>query len=429
MELTEQLFRVVDNGAGVEPAPSVITENNLYIENPSIAVLNKFGYFPKELNESVRPEDQEGYVVIDDGYKLVEEDGVKYIKRCYRKLEIVDTDAPDLADNQELYKDEWVDTDTQRIHRYTVVELVDEPPTLEEGQQIISSDWEYDLENLKKIRRYEVRFIVDQPPELPEGETFVDDYWDDDGVTRTHIYPRSMKVIDNKPVLEEGQQIVDSYFEDDDETNTRTYHYEVRKIVDHEPPELAENQFINSEFWSDDGVTREHIYDVWTRIDQKPEYDEATQRLIDDGEWEENPETKTITHKYVVKNIVDNKPEDDPDGNFYYVEDGEEETDTEIIKKYKKVEKVWRVFSKLSIEACMFEMGLLDRFDAFIDGLEITNKFGQTVKLRRFYDQANDLKENHEFFKPYYHGALTALGLTEEQGECILSKCVVVSDV
>ena len=53
----------------------------------------------------------------------------------------------------------------------------------------------------------------------------------------------------------------------------------------------------------------------------------------------------------------------------------------------------------------------------------MTNKFGQMVKVRRFYNQANDLDEKHPLFKPYYKQALDALGLTEEEGDKLIDAC------
>lgn len=426
LELTTELFRIRDNGAALEAAPAIIDENNMRIENPSIKVYNRFGFFPKEVTEPEKPIEEEGYVVYDDGYKLsATEEGATYIKRCYRKLKIVDEGEPELGENQELVGDEWIESDTERTHVYHIVDIVDEPPALEEGQQIVGERWEVDLAAGVKRKIYEVRFIVDNPPELPEGQSWVDDYWEDDGITKTHVYVGSMFVVDDPPKLEEGQEIVDKWYEDDPNTNTRTWHYEVRTIVDPGMPELKENEFLGNEYWDDDGVTRTHVYEVWTKVDQVPEYNEETQRLITTDEWVENWEEKKLVRKYIVKDIIDERPADDPDGNFKYVEDGEEETETQIIKKYKKIDRVWRIFSKLDLELALHGIGKLEAFDAFIDSLEIPNELGGVAKVRRFYDTANELKENHALFKPFYMQALEAMGMTEEEGEAILSKCAV----
>lgn len=432
----ELYFKVADDKLSLiqHEGGNVIKTDKVTINNANEAIFNKFGYYHKEEVEPERPLEEEGYKVFDDGYVIVDAtdaEGVvhKVLHRQYRKLKIVDDGMPEVSENQEFISDEWVETETEYKHVYHVVNVEDNPPALEEGQVIWGEpEWVVDLERGVKYRRYNTRFIVDNPPELPEGHSFVDDYWDDDGVTRTHVYAQTAIVVDNKPELQEGQEIVESHYEDtfnEEGTMIRTFYYKVRKVVD-EMPTLEENQFIANEHWDDDGTTMTHVYEVWNRIDEKPTYDEATQRLFDTEEWDEFPEEKCVRRRYIVKDIVDEKPEDDPEGNFYFVEDGEEETETQIIKKYKRVEKVWRVFSKLSLEMALFGIGKLDAFDAFIDSLEIPNEFGQKVPLRRFYNQANDLKENHKLFKPFYAQALAAIGLTEEQGEEILNKSILV---
>jgi hypothetical protein len=466
--MDKRFFKVLSDGVTLveHPGGQIVTDK-VCIDNPTEPIFNKFGYYLKEEFEEEHPQEEEGYKVFDDGYVVINDtdaEGVvhKVLHRQYRKLKIIDDGMPEVGENQEFISDEWVETETEYKHVYHVVNIEDNPPALEEGQVVWGEpEWVIDLEHDVKYKRYNTRFIVDNPPELPEGHSFVDDYWDDDGVTRTHIYPMTAIVVDNKPELQEGQQIVDSHYEDtfdengvmtrtfyyevrtivdnppeleegqqitndywDDDDTTRTHIYEVRKVVD-EMPTLEDNQFIADEYWHDDGTTLTRVFNVWTRIDEKPTYDEETQRLIDTEEWAEFPEEKCVRRRYIVKDIVDVRPEDDPEGNYYFVEDGEEETETQIIKKYKRVEKVWRVFSKLSLEMALFGIGKLDAFDAFIDALAIPNEHGQTVPLRRFYNQANDLKENHKLFKPFYAQALAALELTFEQGEELLQKCVV----
>jgi len=526
------LFKIVNNGASLEEAPASIVTPTIRIDNPSEAVYHKFGYWPKEEVEPVKPDEEEGYVVYDDGYKYIDDgNGGKIIKRIYRKLKIVDPGAPEIGPNQELYRDYWKETDTERIHVYVVLTIidikptideevqiiinlddppewdineeagtktriykvrtkVDNPPVLEPGQQIISDRWEDDGEFYRHV--YEVRFIVDNPPVLEPGQQVVEDHWEDDGVTRTHIYDKIMFVVDNPPELQPGQQIIDRYFTDDEETNTRTWHYEVRFVVDN-PPELAENEYIFEDHWEDDGTTRTHVYVTHFRIDNPPvlepgqeiieehwEYDEATRtethvytvRFVvdnppelaedefiyedhwdDDGttrthvydvwkmvdvapdpvegkrvcptdRWEDIPETKQRKRIYVLKTIIDEKPADDPDGDFWFVFDHEEETEDSIIFVYRKVFKEWRIFSKLKLEIVAFKMGLLSKLDEFLESEKLKNDLDQEVSLRRFYDQANELGEKHPLFKPYYHKALEALGLTEEQGEALLVQIV-----
>lgn len=464
--MSELYFKVADDKVSLiqHEGGNVIKTDKVTIANANEAIFNKFGYYHKEEVEPERPLEEEGFKIFDDGYVVIEVGEHKILHRQYRKLKIVDDGMPEIGENQEFVSDEWVATETEYKHVYHVVTVEDTPPPELEENQVIWGEpkWVVDIESGRKYKKYDTRYIVDNPPELPEGLSFVDDYWEDDGITRTHIYPQTAIVVDNKPELQEGQQIVESHYEDtfnEEGTMIRTFYYEVRFVIDNPPsleegqqitneywdddgitrthiyevrtvvdvmPTLEENQFIANDHWDDDGTTMTHVYEVWNRFDEKPTYDEATQRLIDTEEWDEFPEEKCVRRRYIVKDVIDEKPEDDPEGNFYFVEDGEEETDTQIIKKYKRVEKVWRVFSKLSLEMALFGIGKLDAYDAFIDSLEIPNEFGQKVPLRRFYNQANDLKENHKLFKPFYAQALAAIGLTEEQGEEILNKSILV---
>ena len=420
----ETLYKY-ENGEWIV-APTVIKTKTATINNPSEATLHAYGYWPRVPAEA--PAEEEGYKIFDRGVKLETdpEDPTKkfWLDRKWDKLMIVDEGMPEIGENQEFLRDYWAEIDGTWKHVYVVLNIIDPgEPELEEGQSIVKTDWEIDEEAGTKTKTYMVRKVVDEPPTLEEGQQIIEDRWEDDGEFYTHVYEVRF-VVDNPPELAENQQIVDEHWEDDG--TTRTHVYEVRTIVDN-PPELADNQFIYEDHWDDDGETRTHVYDVWTLVDEKPAEEEG--KVIRDMGEQDDPETKTRTHVYVVKTIVDERPEDDPEGNFYYVFDHEEETDTEVIKIYRRVERIWRVFSKLAIEAALFQMGKLDAFDTFIDSLEIENEFGQKVGLRRFYNQANDLKENHKFFKPYYAAALQALELTPEQGEELLAACVAQIDL
>ena len=381
------LFKYDYSAGSFEPAPSVLKTKTSIINSPSEATLNLHGYWPKR--DVLPPAEEEGFKIIDRGVTLEddpENPGKKfYLNRKYDKLQIVDDGEPELAEDEELYRDYWAEIGNTWQHVYAVLKVIDPgEPELAEGQSIVKTDWEIDEDAGTKTKTYMVRVVVDNPPELKEGQEIIEDHWDDDGETYTHVYT-------------------------------------VRKIVD-VPPELADNQFIYDDHWDDDGETRTHVYDVWTLVDEKPEEQEG--KVIRDYGFEDNAETKTRTHIYKVKTLIDERPEDDPDGNYYYVEDGEDETETEVIKRYRYVEKVWRKFSKLYLEAALFKIGKLDAFDAFIDTLTMKNELGQEVGLRRFYNQANELGENHPMFKPYYAAALTALDLTPEQGEAILEECI-----
>lgn len=81
-----------------------------------------------------------------------------------------------------------------------------------------------------------------------------------------------------------------------------------------------------------------------------------------------------------------------------------------------------RTFSILRIEAALLSAGLLSRLDAFIDAQTYTDpSSGNSMPLRRAYDRANDLRDDHPLFGMYYSAAKEALGLTDEQAEAILA--------
>lgn len=529
-------FKIVSHNQLAQATDKRLVVGRMTYDNPSIALLHRLGYWPLDPNMPDRP-DEEGYAVFDEGYRYIDDgEGGKLVTRVYRKLRIVDLGYPDLAENQEVYSDEWVERGEEYVHEvkvitivddppvidetthhlksktwridldvmqkvaeyhvvrrvdespeleegeefvedrwdydtlpdgeevyrrffrimrvirdrpelgeddivvrewyedddennirtwhYKVLRLVDDPPELEEGQQVVDSWYEDDEEAGTRTRRYTVRFVVDNPPELRENDTVECEWWDDDGVTRTHRYEVHRR-IDEPPVLAPGQDIVGDRWEDDWSNPYLVVHtrvYEVRLIVD-EAPELDDSHFVHSEWWDDDGVTRTHYYDVWElRDDPRPELDESLNR-IDDLGVVDDPENRTRGRRWLVRPIVRNKPDDDPDGNFKWVEDGEEDLGDRIEIKYRRVDKVWRRVSKLALEAALFQMGLLERWDAFIDAIEIENDLGQKVGARRFYNQANELRENHPMFKPYYAKGLKALGLTEEQGDALLAQC------
>ena len=332
----EILYRIINNGAGVEPAPEIYDDGKIRIEHPSIAVLHKLGFWPKE--DVVPPEPEEGYHIIDEGYKYYDkEDGTKYVKLDIRKLLIVD-EPPELAENQVIENDHWeeqgdkyvhvypvwtvVDSEMPEVdetthhyngdewvydnenmtktHIYHVLERVDNPPELSDDMEIVSDRWE--VVDDKYVHRYEVRIIVDHPPVLEEGEQVLDFHWDDDGTYKTKVYDRIRYVVDNPPALEEGQEIVDKIEEDDG--TTVTYRYEVRFIVDN-PPELEEGQQIIDDHWDDDGTTRTHVYTVRFVVDEEP--DLTDDQYILEDHWDDDGTTRT--HVYVVITRIDNPPE------------------------------------------------------------------------------------------------------------------------
>lgn len=83
-----------------------------------------------------------------------------------------------------------------------------------------------------------------------------------------------------------------------------------------------------------------------------------------------------------------------------------------------------RVFSKFALEGKLFEEGLMDQVDAFIDSQTITNQHGQTMPLRRRYNTALEFSENHPDFDRVLKALKQLLGMTDEKVEEILAASV-----
>jgi hypothetical protein len=368
MELTEELFRIINNGADIEPAPSVIDNGVALIENPSIRMYHKFNCWPKLVQ--VIPEEEEGYRIIDEGYKLRGEGEDRYIARDIRKLlivdeppeleegqiiendhweeqgdkwihvypvwTVVDPGEPEIDENHILHGDEWVYDQEQRTktHVYHVLTKVDrEPPEIDDDQEIIGDHWE--VRGDEYVHIYEVRTIIDHPPVLEEGQQVLDFHWEDDGTYKTKVYDRIRFVVDNPPVLEEGQQIIERREEDDGVTVT--YIYEVRYVVDN-PPTLEEGQEIIEDHWDDDGVTRTHVYEVRFIVDNPPEIGE-NQELYEDH-WDDDGTTRT--HVYTVLTVIDEVPEV---GENQELEDRDWDIDLEN-KTKTHLYKVWTIIDE-----------------------------------------------------------------------------------
>ena len=379
----------------------------------------------------IKPELKEKEEVVEEwwDYKIIEEPEVdaEEVYFHFYKVMIVIRDVPELKPGEEIVEETYTDdpeTNTRTYH-YKVMLIIDNPPILEPGQQIVDRWFEDDEEKHTRTYFYEVRFIVDNPPDLREDEKIEADWWEDDGKTRTHVY-EVHQYIDEPPVLQPGQDIISDRWEKDESDPLHIVHthvYEVRNIVDTPKPDLDEKHFIYQDYWQDDGVNYTHIWDVWEYYDEpKPEVDPYWVRVVDLGVVDD-PERKTRGQKWFLKKIVRNKPEDDPEGNFKWVEDGEIDHGDWIEITYKQVFKVWRKISKLKLESALFTLGYLDRLDKFLDSTTIRNEKGQEYPLRRFYTQANNLNEKHPLFKPYYQAALNALGLTEEEGDKLIDAC------
>lgn len=531
----QKFYRVISKTELAEASDEEVTIGGITYKKPSIDLLHKVGYWPKDPECPPEPKPEEGYKIFDDGWAYIDDgQGGKLVTHKYRKLKIVDPGYPVLKPDQEILEDYWKETETEYIHVivvydvidpkpeidekthhlkekhwdidreahtktavYVIVRRVDNPPELKKGEEIVENHWAYSMEGDEEVYEhfYRVMTVIRDLPVLKPGEEIVDEWYTDDLETNTRTYHyKVMLIIDNPPVLEPGQQIVERWYEDDEEAHTRTWHYEVRYIVDNPPdlkhnieadwweddgktrthvyevheyideppvlqpgqdiisdrweiddkdplhivhthiyevrhivdtpqPDLDETHFIYQDYWEDDGVNYTHIWDVWEYYDEpKPEVDPYLVRVVDLGIVDDF-ERKTRGHKWFCKKIVRNKPEDDPDGNFKWVEDGEIDHGDWIEITYRQVWKIWRKISKLKLEAALFKMGILARLDKFLISTTVKNELGHEEAIKRFYDQANELDEKHPLFKPYYQAAIEALGIKPEEADALIDAC------
>ena len=86
-----------------------------------------------------------------------------------------------------------------------------------------------------------------------------------------------------------------------------------------------------------------------------------------------------------------------------------------------------RIFSRQRLEWELFCEGLLDKFDAFIDGkqFQCPDVRRRPLPLRRVYEALQTFPESSVFFVPYYDAARKALKLSKRRAEAILAKAEV----
>ena len=68
-------------------------------------------------------------------------------------------------------------------------------------------------------------------------------------------------------------------------------------------------------------------------------------------------------------------------------------------------------YSKVELEVALFQLGLLDKFDEFIDSQFLENTKGQKLPLRRVYDTALVFRDDNEYFGKYLEAAVSHLGI------------------
>ena len=147
--------------------------------------------------------------------------------------------------------------------------------------------------------------------------------------------------------------------------------------------------------------------------------------VIHDGDVYNLSPTAADYAAYGYKPVVDVPPSEPAPEGYHWHATGWSEDGEKIIRVYTAEENpppMPRTFSILRLETAIFQMGLTTAFDAFLDSQTVTNEQWQTVPLRRFYDRANDLREDHPLFAEYFAAAKTALDITDAQAEAILAE-------
>lgn len=196
--------------------------------------------------------------------------------------------------------------------------------------------------------------------------------------------------------------------------------YKVCTRVDNPPPEVDKDHEILRDYWVIDGDNYVHKYVVVELVDNPPEYDPEHQRLEDLG-WHINEEETQKIHDYRVITIIDNGPEGELPPNHHWETHEERISETEIKIVYVAVPNQVLVISKMYLEIEIAKRGLLEKFDQFIDQLQLpVDDQGHTIPARRLYAQANVLKDDNPYFSAVFTQACAALGITEEEGREIL---------
>lgn len=79
-------------------------------------------------------------------------------------------------------------------------------------------------------------------------------------------------------------------------------------------------------------------------------------------------------------------------------------------------------YSKVELEIALFQLGLLDKFDEFVDSQFIENANGQKLPLRRVYDTALVFRDDNEYFGKYLEAAVAHLGIPIGMAKDLLQK-------
>lgn len=96
------------------------------------------------------------------------------------------------------------------------------------------------------------------------------------------------------------------------------------------------------------------------------------------------------------------------------------------VYEYEKDAPVIHRYSKIKLEGTVFKLGLLDKLDAFIDEQEITNEYGQKMKVRRLYNTATEFSDDNPYFTEFSQAAKAAIGVDDETFKKIMRESEIV---
>ena len=117
-------------------------------------------------------------------------------------------------------------------------------------------------------------------------------------------------------------------------------------------------------------------------------------------------------------------PQEEPDEGYHwakgYVYDDNESSIVQLWLQEKDSPPSPRVFSRLYLEIAIARLGIIDQFDALLKSIEIEP--GYTAY--RAFERANEISESFPNFNQYVASIKTALGLTDEDVEEVLSSSV-----
>lgn len=109
----------------------------------------------------------------------------------------------------------------------------------------------------------------------------------------------------------------------------------------------------------------------------------------------------------------------------------------EIVQEKGEIVQVWiyvdapapvrppAEYSKVELEVSLFRLGLLDKFDEFIDSQFIENANGQRMPLRRVYETALVFRDDNEYFGKYLEAAVSHLGISMDKAVDLMRKAEV----